>query len=46
MKPILKLAVVVLLLGMLAGCGETFRGIGKDTSRIWYGTKTIFVSQE
>lgn len=34
-----------ILLISLAGCGETVRGIGRDTSRIAYGVKTIFVSQ-
>lgn len=32
---------VVLLAAVLAGCGETFSGIGEDTSRIWRGTKTV-----
>ncbi len=35
------LVAVVLLAAVLSGCGETFNGIGKDTSRIWNGTKTV-----
>jgi predicted small secreted protein len=31
---------------LLGGCGETLRGIGKDTSRVYRGTKMIFVSEE
>jgi predicted small secreted protein len=35
----------LLLVCLLAGgCGETLRGIGRDTKRIYRGTKTIFVS--
>lgn len=45
MKNILKITAVVVLLAAMAGCGETIGGVGKDASRIWYGTKTIFVSQ-
>ncbi|MBI4387881.1 MAG: hypothetical protein HY582_02415 [Candidatus Omnitrophica bacterium] len=37
---------LIVLTGLLSGCGETFRGIGRDTSRIIYGAKTIFVSQK
>ena len=28
---------------VLAGCGETISGVGKDASRIGKGVKTIFV---
>ena len=37
-------AILALLCAGLSGCGETFRGVGKDVSRIGYGVKTIFVS--
>ena len=42
-----KYWVVMMALGLfvLSGCGETIRGVGRDTSRIAYGVKTIFVSQ-
>lgn len=45
MKTIYKFAAIILLFIFIAGCGETVRGVGKDASRIWYGTKTIFISQ-
>jgi len=45
MKRFYKLAAVVVFSVLLTGCGETIRGVGQDASRIWYGTKTIFVSQ-
>jgi len=38
-------ATLLILLFALSGCGETLRGIGRDTSRVAYGVKTIFVSQ-
>ena len=31
---------------LLTGCGETIRGVGRDTSRIAYDVKTIFVSTD
>ena len=43
-KMIYQVSMLILLL-LLTGCGETVRGIGRDTSRIAYGVKTIFVSQ-
>ncbi len=40
------LLLLAVLTAALSGCGETFRGAGKDVSRIGYGVKTIFVSQQ
>lgn len=34
--------IFVMVMLVLAGCGETIRGVGRDASRVWYGTKTIF----
>lgn len=45
-----KYAALVLILLLAAifitGCGETFTGIGKDTSRIGKGIKTVFIREE
>jgi predicted small secreted protein len=38
--------VLAVLFFLLAGCGETIRGISKDGSRVVKGVKTIFVSGE
>jgi|GEM_PF-3426501 len=35
---------LILIAFLLAGCGETVRGAGKDCSRVYRGVKTIFVS--
>lgn len=35
--------LAIFFLTMLAGCGETIGGVGKDVSRIGKGIKTIFV---
>ncbi len=43
-KMICQILVMIMLSYVLAGCGETIHGIGRDTSRIVYGVKTIFVS--
>jgi len=34
---------LVLVMMVLAGCGETFNGMVKDTKRIGHGVKTIFI---
>ncbi len=39
-----KWVVFLLLVLLVAGCGETIQGIGKDTLRMVRGVKTIFVS--
>ena len=36
-------AVLILLIFQLSGCGETVHGIGKDVQRVKEGIKTIFV---
>jgi len=38
---ILAFVAIVIL---ISGCGETFRGVKKDTTRVAKGVKTIFVS--
>jgi len=38
------LAVLIMLVIMTQGCGETIRGIGRDVGRVGRGIKTIFVS--
>lgn len=44
MRHFAKLGIFFLLVVLLAGCGETIRGAGKDVSRVGRGVKTIFVS--
>jgi len=44
MKHIL-IFVLFIYCGMLAGCGETIGGVGKDVSRMGKGIKTIFISE-
>lgn len=46
MKIMRKLVILFLIVMTVSGCGETLRGVGRDASRIWYGTKTIFVSSK
>jgi len=44
MKRYIVLALALVFVStMLAGCGETVSGIGKDASRIGKGVQTIFV---
>jgi len=31
---------------LLAGCGETLSGVGKDAKRITKGVKTVFVRED
>lgn len=38
------MAVVILGLFILSGCGETIRGVGRDAMRVGKGVKTIFFS--
>ena len=45
MKTISTLCGILLLIVILAGCGETIRGIGQDVNRMGRGIKTIFVSE-
>jgi len=40
---VLLMAFTVVL---LAGCGETLSGIGKDAKRITKGVKTVFVRED
>ncbi len=36
------LAVAILGIFIFSGCGETVRGVGRDTARVGKGVKTIF----
>ncbi len=45
MKKAIGLALLLLSVIVFSGCGETVHGVGRDASRIWYGTKTIFGAQ-
>ena len=42
-KKLFLAAFAVMLILQLAGCGETFHGIGKDAKRMGKGVKTIFI---
>ena len=44
MKKIACITLCLVVTLLLQGCGETFRGIGKDIGRIGRGVKTVFVS--
>jgi predicted small secreted protein len=35
--------ILICLVAVCSGCGETFSGIGRDASRIGRGAKTIFI---
>jgi len=42
-KYLVRLLALVLMTLLLAGCGETISGMGKDASRIGKGVKTVFI---
>lgn len=42
--PVVLLVAFITIL--LAGCGETLSGIGKDAKRITKGVKTVFVRED
>ena len=42
MKMVLVVFLVMVIF-QLSGCGETLQGIGKDTTRMGKGIKTIFI---
>ncbi len=44
MKNLCLMLLLAFVVVVASGCGETFRGIGRDSSRIAYGVKTIFVN--
>ncbi|MEE8359712.1 MAG: hypothetical protein V3S04_02150 [Candidatus Omnitrophota bacterium] len=47
MKRYIALTLILISLSvMIAGCGETFQGIGKDTRRIGKGASTVIFRQE
>lgn len=37
--------LIMLLVLLLQGCGETIRGMGRDVNRVGKGIKTIFISE-
>jgi predicted small secreted protein len=43
MKRIAFVISLLLLISLLAGCGETVNGVVKDTKRIGSGIRTVFV---
>jgi len=45
-KKIVWAILVVNILILCAGCGETVDGMGKDAHRIGKGMKTVFVADE
>lgn len=46
MRDAVKIIAVCLLLTILAGCGETVRGIWRDSQRVGRGVKTIFIADD
>lgn len=47
MKRYMALILILISISvMIAGCGETFQGIGKDARRIGKGTSTVIFRQE
>ncbi|MDD5422387.1 MAG: hypothetical protein WC592_03390 [Candidatus Omnitrophota bacterium] len=40
------LAAIVCICCMLAGCGETVSGVGKDVNRMGQGLSTFFFRQQ
>ena len=43
MRRLVSLISLMLLVSFLAGCGETFTGVVKDTKRIGSGVRKVFV---
>lgn len=43
MKKITTFFILICVFVILAGCGETISGVGKDASRMGRGVKTIFI---
>ena len=44
MKKSIALVLALIFVSLIiAGCGETFSGMGKDTRRMGKGIKTIFI---
>ena len=47
MKRLISLALFLVFVTLfIAGCGETFSGVGKDARRIGKGVKTVFIREE
>ena len=44
MRKIIPLISLLMLVAFLAGCGETIRGVVKDSKRIGTGVKQVFIS--
>lgn len=45
MRKYVSVISVLLMVGLLAGCGETVNGMVKDTRRIGSGVRKVFVSE-
>jgi predicted small secreted protein len=45
MKRIYHLILLMLVVIMLSGCGETISGVGKDVNRMGKGVSTFFFRQ-
>ena len=43
MTRVISVISVLIIMVLIAGCGETFNGAVKDTKRIGKGIKTVFV---
>ncbi len=46
MKKVSFVALLLFVVIVLQGCGETFSGVGRDFNRIGRGVKTVFVKGE
>ena len=45
MRKVIFIVAMVSICAMLAGCGETFSGVGKDVNRMGKGVSTFFFRQ-
>ena len=46
MMRIYLLAVFLIIIFLVSGCGETIHGVAKDTGRVAKGVKTIFFREK
>lgn len=42
-RRLILVALLTILVLQLSGCGETLQGLGKDTTRMGKGIRTIFI---
>lgn len=45
MRKLMTLLLLIVLIFLFSGCGETLLGISKDVKRMGKGIKTIFVRE-